>query len=466
MLKNIHHLAVIPKGKTPQDGFKVDLNSTEIDISKNPSPGTSYVNIQYSAVCGSDGGPHGYYWGGRFHRDLFEGKEKLQENIFLLKKESLKAPDKSLITLLRTPNHEGSGVVTASTPNSNETVREIAAFLPTLSLNKREITGLHYERRFVNFQDIKKGQRVVVDAALRCDDHGRIVNNAFPEDCHRSTEGGHVRKRVPGHMEFPGFSYQAPYGLPYPNHMLSAVPDMLNKWIDKNPLVREKILVGVEPLSCCIEAFHPILMSGENPKCIAILGDGPNAAFLSFVASTAFPEASIFVIGRTDAKLRTIFSFNPEKIHIIKEGKSESEIGHVQLKKILKGKKLKLDVLVPTIELESLSDYSEVVHPTGRVIVWAAGQVGQTNPFKGVGDPQKLHHSYGGKNKMEWSALQLLDALVYFSPKRLDAFTSYPYHIVPFKDAQKPMEEWLNNKGKYSIEMDGRRTSAKIIFAH
>ena len=457
---------VVPNGKNPEDGFRVEYKQSPVELFSRPPVGISYVNIRYSAPCGSDGGSRGYYWGGRFHKDLYKDTEKLNENIKLLKEEGIKDSSSVVKNLLYTPNHEGAGVVASSEPNKDESPREIAGFFPVFSSDHKHLIGLNYGKRRVDFQKMKKGQRVVVDAALRCDRHWQIAEGGFPPDCHRDTKNGHIRKRVPGHMEFPGFSFSAPKGLPYPNHMLSVVPKQLNKWIDEDAKTHEQILVMVEPLSCCLEAFHPVLLSGEKPQVIVILGDGPNSALLTLVASVAFPESMIYVIGRTDRKLASIASFNPDRIHPIKEGRQEHEIGRVQLKKILEGKKQKVDILVPTIIMPTLSDYADLVSPSGRVIVWAAGQVGETDPFRGVGDPAKLHHSYGGKNKMEWSALQMLDALAETNPKPLSALVSYPFYLVPLSKAADVMGQWLTNKGRFNVEMDGRMTSAKIIFGH
>lgn len=465
MNQSINHILLRPRGRNPCYGFSVIIHKTEVSLTSKAPNGFSDVSIKFSAPCGSDGGPHGYYWGGRFHKDLFENQHKLEENITLLQKHGITGDRDEILSLLKTPNHEGSGKVIKTTPNSSDRPRKIAAFIPELSTNKKQITGLTYTLIDVDFQKIKKGDRVVVDAALRCDRHWEISQNGFALDCHRDIADRHTRKRVPGHMEFPGFSYDSSEGLPYPNHMLSPVPKGLNLWIDQDPSLNESLLVAMEPLSCCIEAFHPIFMEKSYPKKIAILGDGPNGALLSMVATIAFPEAQIYVVGRTPKKLQIIHDLNPEKIQVMIEGKEKGQSADEQLRKIV-GRNNKLDVIIPTFEVPSFTQFSDIVNSSGRVIVWAAGQVGQKNPFKGVGDETKLHHSYGGKNKMEMSALLLCDALATTSPKTLDVIVRYPYVRIPLRNAQEPMQEWLNNKGKYSVEMDGRKTSAKLLFVH
>ncbi|MBI2617640.1 hypothetical protein HYW55_05905 [Candidatus Gottesmanbacteria bacterium] len=461
----ISHLSVSPKGILPQDGFAVKYVKSSLNMANIPHSGFANIKITYSAPCGSDGGPHGYYWGGRFHKDLFEEKQKLEENLALLQTHGIGGDKKTLLKILQIPNHEGSGVIVSVTPNSSDKPRKIAAFVPVFSKDKKSITGLKYDVLEIDFQKIKKGDRVVIDASLRCDNHWQISKNGFALECHRDIAGRHTRKRVPGHMELPGFSYHAPFGLPYPNHMLSPVPKTLNTWIAKDPKKRESLLVAMEPLSCCIEAFHPVFMSRERVDRIAILGDGPNAALLALTSTTAFPNATIVILGRTDKKLTAIHALNPGKIICLKEGKRDDQNGHELLRKVITRMK-KFDILIPTFEVPTLRDYGDVVEKSGRVIVWAAGQVGQKDPFKGVGNEKKLHHSYGGKNKMEISALLLCDGLAQTSSKRLEALITYPYKRVSLNEAATHMQEWLNNKGKYAVEMDGRKTSAKLLFTH
>lgn len=464
--QTVSYISVKPKGRSAALGFDVSYDEREVELVNKPHAGISYVKTSYSAPCGSDGGVHGYYWGGRFQRDVFEEKEKLEENLDLLANEGLVSSKPIRKQILHIPNHEGAGVITATTNNVLDTSRKIGTFLPIISKNKKGILGFKHSVLEFNFQQLRVGQRVIIDAALRCDNHWEIKAHGFPDNCHRETGFGHIRKRVPGHMEFPGFSYYAALGLPYPNQMLTPVPNRLDRWISENPSKREAILVLVEPLSCCIEAFHPSIMKNEKPQIITILGDGPNALLLTLTATTAFPESVIYVVGRTGSKLSAIASINPDKIVIIQERKEQGMSGYEQLAKTIKGKKRKIEILIPTFEASTLSEYVDIVEKDGRIIVWAAGQVGQRDPFDGVGDPQKIHHSYGGKNKMEWSALQFLETLTAIYPKRISALLKYPFQVFNLRDGAEVFKIWLLNRGTYQVQIDGRLTSAKLIFKH
>lgn len=469
----VAHLLITQNLASPKNLLKVNYSETIVSFLPQPPAGYSYIQPWYSAPCGTDGSSRGYYHGGRFFLDL-QDKEKLEENLRLLKESGIVSEKRIREKLLRIPNHEGWGKVVSTSPNPKEKKREIAAFLPTLSLNKKEIIGLKYARIFVDFQDLKKDDWVVINAALRCDKHWQInPQTGFPDSCHRETKDGHQRKRVPGHYEIYGTSHFSKYGLPYSNHMLTKVPDALKSWIKEKPNLREKLLIMTEPFSCCFEAFHPIIIEiAQNrehpPERISILGDGMNAALLVLLATTIFPHAELFVKGGTVSKLQAIKRINPEKIHTIIVDKSERhKHGYSQLRGLLGEKKL--DLVIPTFSVDSLRHYAPLTKKSGRVIVWAADQVHDQkskSAFLGVGDPEKIHYSYGGWNQAEWTALNFFETLSRLYPKRLEAICQYPVQYFDMKKGAEAMDIWLANNGKYLVEMNSHKTSGKIIIDH
>lgn len=471
--QSIYHLSISQKKFQSDKPFEVNYNTTPVGIYQIPSPGYSHIQPWFSAPCGTDGSVKGYYHGGRFMSDLSD-KEKLGENLALLKESGINSDTKTREKLLRIPNHEGWGKVAAASPNPKEGKRQIAAFVPTVSSDKKRVTGLKYQIIDVNFQDLEKDDWVVVNAALRCNHHWKIhPKTGFPNPCNRSANNGHQRKRVPGHYEIYGLSHFSKYGLPYPNQMLTKVPETLKKWVEKNLKLRERLLITAEPFSCCFEAFHPIILNimsnkEREPERISILGDGMNAALLTLLATTIFPQADIFVKGGTETKLLAIKKINPQKIHTIIVDKSERhKHGYSQLRELL-GKK-KLDLVIPTFHVDSLRHYASLTKKSGRVIVWAADQVYDQNSkdaFAGVGDPSKIHYSYGGWNQAEWSAVNFYNTIAKLYPKRLEAICEYPVQYFNLKEGAKAMDVWLANKGKYLVEMDGHQTSGKIVFDH
>lgn len=454
------------------NGLNVLFKKTKAVIVSPPLPGFSNIQMWYSAPCGTDGSANGYYHGGRFEKDL-KDKEKLAENIELTIKAGVLSTDKVIEKLLRIPNHEGWGNVVNSTPNPKDGKRSIAAFLPKISSDGKKIIGMYHQIIDVNFQNLQSGDWVVPNAALRCDKHWQInPQTGFPNQCHRSTANGHTRKRVPGHYEIYGFSHYAPQGLPYPNHMLNKVPQALKKWIEKKRNLRERLLIATEPLSCCFEAFHPIINAINSnkesvPSIILILGDGPNAALLTLVATSIFPKVKIFVTGKTPTKLKAIRNINPQKIITVNTREENKHVhGHIQIKKLLDGNKI--DIIIPTFHVDTIRHYSDTVDKNGWVIVWSADQVQQMDysVFKGVGNPKKIHLSYGGWNQAEWSALNFFDVLARLYPERLEAICNYPVQYFKLKNGAEGMNTWLSNNGKYMVEMDGFKTSTKIVFNH
>ncbi|MBI2617641.1 hypothetical protein HYW55_05910 [Candidatus Gottesmanbacteria bacterium] len=496
--QTVDHLQVVPNGPSPEQGFKVSLAHTSVEMLRVPPPGISYVQNLMSSPCGSDGGRGGYYLGGRAHADLghpvfpsdtpsdkeeyqaeeyqalvaaAEGMVKRMVNTFIMEEEGLRVEEAQALALLNTPNHEGFGVVMATKANKEDGLRPVAAFLPVLSGDKKRVIGARYEVVYVDFQDFQPGDLVVTNAALRCDQHWQInPKTGFPDKCDRKTDDGHDRKRVPGHSEMIGDSSVAEYGLPYKSHMLTKVPVELRKWIEEDPERRLPILISTEPFSCCFEALQPILMGiqGEMktesiPKRIAILGDGPNAALLALTSTTVFPKAEIYVTGHTRRKVNAIEAINPKKIHGVYVDKEGGRHAHSEIRERLDGRKL--DVLIPTFHVGSLKNYRELVKKKGRVIVWNADQVGKEDPFEGVGDPDKIHHSYGGWNQAEWTALEFMKTLSQLHPKRLEAVLNYPYFYMSMEGGAAAMQQWIDRRGSYPVEMD-RSTSGKIIIDH
>ena len=480
IVSDVQHLMVEPKGDRPADGFTVSLETTIVEIHNPPLSGMANVVPLLTAPCGSDSGRNGYYWGGRYARDLTD-TDKLDRNLRLMQARGMKADGHALLRLLTTPNHEGVVVVLKSTPDPNDKLRYIAAFVPSFSPNERDIVGVHYEVVQVYAQELQPGTIAVGTAYLRCDQHWQIPDGQkFPGKCHRSTENGHVPKQVPGHGEMPGWSFSAEHGLPYPNQMFIPVPETVMKWVNEDPKQRMVALLATEPLSCCLEAFHPILLNVEEgreqtPKRIAILGDGPNAALLTLTATTAFPTADIYVTGRTATKLDAIAAINPERVHPLLTERTSGHRGYEQLRDRLvdaRGNTIQLDVIIPTFHVDDLTHYKGLVNTeTGWVIAWAADQVGTNEPFTGLVQDKHIHHSYGGWNWAEYSALELMKALVERYPERLQAIVDYPYLFMGMEEAGPAMDQWLGRHGRYEVKMDNgngydRTTSAKIVIDH
>lgn len=472
----INYLAVEPKGRDPKQGFLVSHRRNRVEIFSPPLCGMANVRIINSALCGSDGGESGYFWGGRYHSDLFKFRKKLARNLKIMFKRGVRSNKTIRQELIKIPNHEGWGVVKAANPNFNDNNRKISAFVPELSADGKNIVGVKHQIVEIDPQQLAVGDWVVITAYLNCDQHWKIPKKKlFPDKCHRDTANEHVSKQVPGHGEMYGLSFNADYGLPFPNHMLVRVPDRLRQWLEKKE-ERKGLLVAVEPLSCCFEAFSPIILATKEdkekqPKRIAILGDGANAALLTFTAVTVFPKAEVFVTGRTRSKLDAIAAIKPQNVHPILTDRHLKESGYSELKKRMFKQKgnanVKIDVLIPTYRVDSLRHYSNLVdYDKSWVIVWAADQVGDYAPFEGVVRKERIHHSYGGWNWAEWTALNFMECVAGVYPERLEALSRYPYHYLKLDEAATVMNDWLENKGRHLVSMDGRQTSSKIVINH
>ena len=209
----------------------------------------------------------------------------------------------------------------------------------------------------------------------------------------------------------------------------------------------------------------------DAPKRIAILGDGPNAALLAFTAITVFPESTIYMLGRSDDKLYAIDAISPENVRAINTSRNDKK-GSDLLREQLSEEGALLDVIVPTFAAGNLNSYRDLLDPdNGRIVVWAADLVGNNDLFKEVipDDAERkgrVHHSYGGWNQAEWTALTVMDAVTRLYPNRLEALCRYPTQIMGLQDAASAMETWLDNCGRYEVKMNARQTSGKIVIDH
>lgn len=476
--QSITHLRVESNGPNAYEGFSVDLHTTNIETYVPPLPGMANLEVEASGGCGSDFGPPrnipgGYFRGGRYHKDLFGNSEKLNNNIAIMRERGYVGSDELLLNLIKTPNHEYWGVIVDATPNPDDIERAVAAFVPVTSDDGTQIIGVRYSVESVNPQALERGDWVVGTAYLRCDQHWQIPEGKkFPENCDRSTANGHVRKQVPGHGEIPGGSIASELGMPFPNQMLIKIPDAFKQFILGDPK-RLSLPVVTEPLSCCFEALQPILLGVEDgtepsPKKIVIGGDGLNGALLALTATSIFPDADVYVTGRTPQKLEEIRQLNPKKIHVIQEGKDEKS-SDVQLKETLNGETV--DIFIPTFHAKSLEEYDGLVNKdTGWVMVWAADQVGDHTPFEGIVPDERIRDSYGGWNWAELSALLLLTTLSQTNPERLDALSEYVTGAyIPLAEAAEPMQQAIANGRREIVIGQGdqaRKTGSKLLMWH
>lgn len=451
------------------DFIGVTNQTLDAEIVGDLLPGTALIHPLASAPCGSDVATKsplsdgGYYSNGRWQKDLGD-TAKLLENIDRLRREQgilTGAVDSE--ALFRIPNHESVVLVKDVHPFSDTSPDRYVtagAFLPNVS--EDEIKSLGYQEITVDLNDLEAGDLAIPHASRRCGYHIRTINpnTGFPDGCNRDTDNGHVRKRVPGHYEMPGYSFNG--NLSYELIMLSRVGDNLRKWVEEDPQLRIPLLTQTEPFSCSIEAFRDILQKGVVPEKIGIIGDGANSAQLALFAVTAFPKTDVFVVGKTEKKLDAIGSIEPSRIHpVVSDGR---ENGLHELREQLHGDLL--DVWIPTMDIESASGVSRIMNPSGHVVIWSAAQTAEKerHRFLGVVDnPRHIHPSYGGLAMAEENALLLLDAIAKYHPSRLEALASYPYQLIPLYQAAEPMEQLIN--GGYKVEMGGRRTSGKIVIA-
>jgi threonine dehydrogenase-like Zn-dependent dehydrogenase len=222
-----------------------------------------------------------------------------------------------------------------------------------------------------------------------------------------------------------------------------------------------------EPLSCCFEAFrHCVpakradgsLIPGREVKRLLIVGDGPSALLLALTALIFFPDCAIFVVGKSSAKLNAIQRLSTERVHTLVAGDATN-----RLEQLLAGNKI--DVAVPTFGGVDviMSEYRHLVEGGAMLIVWAASHAAEkVDKHSNI----QVHHSYGGWNQAEWSAVQFWNALCKHRPPLLEVVCSYPYLQVDITEAGRVLQQWFDNNFKLNRDLDGLQTSAKIVINH
>jgi len=363
--------------------------------------------------------------------------------------------------------HEAAGIVTEFNPepDAEKAQLPIAGYYPKIEGNR--ITGLEYGVQGMDTNNLKTGGLAISLASDRCRTHLTQVNPAtgFPDACPRDDKDGHEEKMVPGRAhELPGHLVNTEKGLLFPSRLLVGAPPETEKWVQERPQ-NLFLLSQVEPLSCWQEALRKELPNPDGVKTVLLIGDGLNTALGVLYMKYAFPDAKFVVVGRTDKKLDVIAKAAPGRVKTIKTEDFTPNNGYHYVERELMGDKF--DLVIPTIHVDTLKPFDNITKPDGGVIIWAAGQTDEDHRhvFKGVGDENRLHASYGNVAGSEFVAMQFFDALVRYDRDALNSVAEYPFWIAEsLEDAVGPLGKLLST-GKFSTRLGDelRPTSRKVL---
>ncbi len=446
----------------------VDFSHTEVEYQRNPPPGVGIVQMRQWGSCTSE---IGYYMGSgnapsRFMQDSANEHKLNQYLPRTLAAGFTSDPADIQRIMVGAPFHEGWGIIEDLLEDHQRPNVPVQMYVPTNGSGP-----VHLERRIVpmNFQSgFRPGSMAVLNPAYLCDWHSSAehidANTGWPEQCNRNTHPhGNLPKATRGHTEAIGTATSGK--MPMMLDSLTPISPDLEAFIMADPHRRGILATSTEPLACVYQAHGSLLMNGEIPKSVAVIGDGPNSLLMMQFYQMFAPEAKIVVVGKNREKLDAIQRVNPNQIRTVITGGGFEKEGYDDLSYALTEATGtdRADLVIPTVALprETIEPF---IKDDGMVIWWAASiSENVTTPSGPKARGYRERYSYGGAPRSEHSAVAGYEWLLKERPDALEPLFDYPgiYHSEMNQKGASDVQEWLNNRGRFIHPENG--LSAKLV---
>lgn len=444
---------------------QVDFTRTEVEFN-GPLPGMGIIDPKQWATCTSE---IPYYMGSnkapsRFMQDSGNTIKKQAYLPRTLGTGFTSDPNDISHLMTSTPFHEGWGLLRDFNPDENRSDIPVQLYVPQNGTGpvrlERQIMPMNFQTGF------SPGSVMVLNPAILCDEHSNAnnidPNTGWPVQCHRGNHSpGNHTKATRGHTEAPGTAISGT--MPVTLDSLTPLSQTLSDFIIENPKRRGIIATSVEPLACVYQAHGPLLMNGEVPESVAIIGDGPNSLLMLLFYQMYAPKANIIVVGKNQAKLDSLQKVNPDRIRTVGTDGRMGIDGYDDLSYALQEitGNSRADVVIPTVALPE-ETVSPFIKDNGMLIWWAASiseNAVKSNNLK----PYREFHSYGGAPRGEFSAALGFDWLLQNRPETLDPLMDFPgiYTTDMGHGAAKDVQTWLNDRGRFTRPDNG--LSAKLV---